>query len=234
MKYLSQVILVCILLILPIAALSATFEVTVNDAGFQPSSQTINIGDTVRWVNKGSSLHSATSETNGIPNGNFDSGLLNPGVTFEQTFALPGKVLYFDMKNTAKTGGLTVKDNKVVIIPGSNSLLLTSQKFDLTIYAKLNSAMRKVSVLFDGIDITRLIGQFASFQVTKTYDASLLSVSVPPFALPSGVHILYVEITTNSGLVVSDRAVYTVIDVIPAPGPPPFGWPCIESLLPCN
>ena len=233
MKYLAQIILVGVLLILPIVALSTTVEITIDDTGFQPSSLTINRGDTVRWINKGSSLHSATSGTNGIPNGNFDSGILNPGVSFEQTFTVPGSVVYFDAENPSITGTVTVENNRVVISPNT-SLLFTSQKIDLTIYAQLNTAMRKVSVQFNGNDVTQLIGQFASFGVTKTYDASLLSISIPPSTLPPGVHILYVEIITDSGLVVSDKVVYTMIEATPAPGPPPFGWPCIEPVLPCN
>ena len=104
-----RILLLCLLLGgVPATALAKTFEVVINDSGFNPAALTINKGDTVRWVNEGMSTHSVTSgPVNGllgITNGNFDSGLLNPGVTFEHTFTLPGIAKYFDASDTSKIG----------------------------------------------------------------------------------------------------------------------------------
>jgi len=216
-----QIFLVCILLILPAAALSATFEVTIDDAGFHPSSLIINIGDTVRWVNKGSSLHSATGGANGPSNGSFDSGFLNPGVSFEHTFNLPGEVKYYDRMDGRLTGLVTADDNKVIISPGS-SVLTESQSFDLVIYVRFGERANqhvfplKITIIFDGVTLyddfydNLFIGTDPSSTI-RTLDGGS-GKKFPIRSLPPGVHALIVKITTASGTVVSDKATYTVLE----------------------
>jgi hypothetical protein len=217
MKNLSQIVFACILLALPVAALSAIVEITVNDSGFQPSSQTINVGDTVRWVNKGSSLHSVTSGANGISSGNFDSGLLNPGVTFEQTFTSQGTVSYFDFSNTTRIGSIKVTYKGVTISP-RNSLLLTSQSFDLAIYVTgafdPNDSVLTIELIYDGQTIFKdNYSTFLSLSQTHTIvteDGSLATIFPIQPGLTYGVHSLTVTVVTQSGLKFTDNVVYTV------------------------
>ena len=61
---------------------------------FDPSSVTINQGDTVLWT-WDSSPHSTTSGTPGMPNGLWDSGIRNSGATFTYTFNTPGSFPYY-------------------------------------------------------------------------------------------------------------------------------------------
>lgn len=59
-------------------------EVRVIDNAFDPQSVTIQPGDTVRWVLRGSMTNHTTTEQNGL----WDSGFVftQPGATFQRTF----------------------------------------------------------------------------------------------------------------------------------------------------
>ncbi|MBI5639733.1 MAG: hypothetical protein HZA17_04835 [Nitrospirae bacterium] len=215
-----QIVLTCILLSLPMAALAATFEVTVEDSGFNPASLIINKGDTVRWTNKGTTLHSATSGISGVPDGNFDSGPLNPGVTFEQTFTLSGEVGYFDKTAALKTGSIIIDDNKIIISPAT-TVLLPSQNFDLVIYRKFFGRVNqhvsplKIAIIFDGVALyDDFLDNFyyLSSPIYTIDGGSAKKIPIPPYTLSPGVHILSVNITTASGVVVSDKAIYTVLE----------------------
>jgi len=80
----------------PTVASAATVTVTVanNCLCFMPSSVTIHPGDTVQWT-WSSSGHSSTSGSPGMPNGLWDSGILNQGAVFTQTFNTVGSFPYY-------------------------------------------------------------------------------------------------------------------------------------------
>ena len=81
----------------PKPASATTVDVTVGPNGdlvFSPSSVTIHPGDQVRWT-WGSSGHSTTSGSPGMPNGIWDSGILNQGATFTRTFNSTGTFPYY-------------------------------------------------------------------------------------------------------------------------------------------
>src|SRR5215472_16801111 len=79
----------------PVSA--TTFSVTVGPSGnlvFMPSSVTIHPGDMVKWT-WGSDFHSTTSGSPGMPNGIWDSGVINTGSTFTHTFNSVGTFPYY-------------------------------------------------------------------------------------------------------------------------------------------
>ena len=80
----------------PTIARAATVTVKVGNGGFffTPSSVTIHTGDTVVWT-LSSSGHSSTSGSPGMPNGLWDSGILNQGATFMHTFNTAGSFSYY-------------------------------------------------------------------------------------------------------------------------------------------
>src|SRR5436189_2771949 len=81
----------------PKAASATTVDVTIGPNGnlvFSPSSVTIHPGDQVKWT-WGSSGHSSTSGSPGMPNGIWDSGILNQGATFSHTFNSAGTFPYY-------------------------------------------------------------------------------------------------------------------------------------------
>jgi plastocyanin len=74
----------------PIAAhQDAAFDVSVVDFAFDPGTITVPVGATVTWTNTGSRPHTVTAD-----DGSFDSGRLDPGEQFSQTFDQPGTFTY--------------------------------------------------------------------------------------------------------------------------------------------
>jgi plastocyanin len=70
-------------------ASAATANVSEVDFDFVPATTTINVGDTVVWTNNGDSPHTSTSDS-----GAWDSGSMDPGQTFSQTFNSAGTFPY--------------------------------------------------------------------------------------------------------------------------------------------
>jgi plastocyanin/LysM repeat protein len=79
---------------------------------FRPASLAVRVGTTVTWVNNeqaGGDAYSVTSGVGGTPNGLFDSGLIQPGGTFQFTFTTPGNYGYYSITNpTGMTGEIIV------------------------------------------------------------------------------------------------------------------------------
>src|SRR5215217_3160484 len=74
----------------PIAAhQDAAFDVQVVDFAFEPGTLTVPAGTTVTWTNTGNRPHTVTAD-----DGSFDSGRLDPGEQFSQTFDQPGTFAY--------------------------------------------------------------------------------------------------------------------------------------------
>jgi plastocyanin len=67
----------------------ATFNISVVDFAFEPAALTVPVGATVTWTNDGSRPHTVTAD-----DGSFDSGRLDPGEQFRQTFDQPGTFSY--------------------------------------------------------------------------------------------------------------------------------------------
>jgi plastocyanin len=67
----------------------------LTDDAYQPNPIEVSIDDTITWTNDDIAQHTVTSGENGEPNGEFDSGLLSTGATFEHTFTEAGEYPYF-------------------------------------------------------------------------------------------------------------------------------------------
>lgn len=91
-----------LLLLSPTLALAqTTVEVQMtNGLTFDPSEVTINVGDTVRWINVSDRVpHTATADKlrdrrAGFNSGSFPTKWLRPGESFEFTFTMPGEFPY--------------------------------------------------------------------------------------------------------------------------------------------
>jgi plastocyanin len=88
----------------PQAAGRGVVEVHMSDLAFQPRSVRVQVGDTVRWTNSSSLLHTVTADQRKaarrenvvLPRGAapFDSGMMRPGDTFVHVFMVPGEYRY--------------------------------------------------------------------------------------------------------------------------------------------
>src|SRR3989344_6112658 len=67
-----------------------TYDVEIKNFAFSPSSLTIKKGDSIRWTNRDSVDHTATSDNNA-----FDSPLLSDDESFTFTFNNAGEFSYY-------------------------------------------------------------------------------------------------------------------------------------------
>jgi nitrite reductase (NO-forming) len=78
---------------------AGAFDPANADTAYSPRALTVAVGTTVTWVNDDSVFHTITSGssngTTGTPDGDFDSGEVQNGETFEHTFDTPGTFDYF-------------------------------------------------------------------------------------------------------------------------------------------
>ena len=84
-------------------------EVSIEGFTFSPTSLTISVGDTVRWTNNDTAVHTSTSGTPGAPDETWDSSSLSSGDRFEFTFSDAGSFNYFCTIHPNMLGAITVE-----------------------------------------------------------------------------------------------------------------------------
>jgi len=81
--------------------------IEVVDIDYDPKDATVPKGATVKWTNTGNLPHTVTKQDG--PGPDFDSGTLQPGDTYEETFTAPGKIAYHCTIHEGQDGSLTVQ-----------------------------------------------------------------------------------------------------------------------------
>jgi plastocyanin len=71
------------------AAAQQSASVSIVNFAFDPASLQVPAGTTVTWTNNGGAPHTVTAD-----DGSFDSGTLQPGASFSQTFNTAGTIAY--------------------------------------------------------------------------------------------------------------------------------------------
>lgn len=93
------------------SAMMESVVVTITDSGFSPSAATVKVGESVTWINKGSTKHtvdSAVHPTHQVyPRLNL--GAINPGESKTLSFPDAGTFKYHDHLNPQFTGSVTVQ-----------------------------------------------------------------------------------------------------------------------------
>jgi len=92
----------------PDAPSFADHDISIDNFQFVDGSITVQVGDTVRWVNDDSATHTVTAG-----DGSFDSGDLQNGDDFEFTFDTLGSFPYKCNLHPAMTGTITVVNGEV-------------------------------------------------------------------------------------------------------------------------
>ena len=82
-------------------------EIEVVDIDYDPKDETVPSGTTVKWTNTGDLPHTVTKQDG--PGPDFDSGTLQPGDTYEETFTTPGTIAYHCTIHSGQDGSLTVE-----------------------------------------------------------------------------------------------------------------------------
>lgn len=82
------------------------------DHAYDPPLLEIPVGSTVRWTNHDIISHTVTSGSSdglaGTPDGKFDSGYVDAGMTFQMTFEEPGSYPYYCIPHPWMRGGIVV------------------------------------------------------------------------------------------------------------------------------
>jgi plastocyanin len=78
-------------------ALKAATVVTITDSGYSPAAVTIKAGTAVRFLNGGTTKHTASDDA-----GDWGTGTLNPGETFSKYFKTTNYFNFHDTYGTAK------------------------------------------------------------------------------------------------------------------------------------
>lgn len=86
-------------------------EVVMTGTSFTPSSIQIELGETVTWRNQSSMTHTVTSGSNREHDGEFNSGNLGPGATYQVTFTDAGEFDYFCIPHVGMAGSVTVVES---------------------------------------------------------------------------------------------------------------------------
>lgn len=89
------------------AAAGKQVAVEIVDIDFDPKDATVKKGVTVKWTNTGKLPHTVTKEEG--PGPDFDSGTLQPGDTYEETFTTPGEIAYHCTIHSGQDGSITVQ-----------------------------------------------------------------------------------------------------------------------------
>jgi plastocyanin len=87
------------------------FTISMSAMAFSPQELTVPAGSTVVWSNTDTMAHTVTAD-----DGSFDSGILEPGETFNRTFNEPGEYQYYcelhgDPGRLGMAGVIVVTDN---------------------------------------------------------------------------------------------------------------------------
>jgi plastocyanin len=81
-------------------------EVGMRNIQFVPKAVTVRAGGTVKWSNTDAVPHTVTSRPG--TSVRLDSGTMQPGNSYDQAFARPGKINYFCTIHPNQTGTVTV------------------------------------------------------------------------------------------------------------------------------
>src|SRR5215203_4398562 len=89
--------------VVPTTEISTIDILLIEDNYFEPTDALVEPGTTLMWVNHGQEQHTVTAD-----DGQFDSGVLNPGDYFLTTVEGSGKLTYHCTLHPEMTGSITV------------------------------------------------------------------------------------------------------------------------------
>lgn len=119
------------LLGMAVSARGATVVVGMTNTTFTPVSVSLAVGDTVRWTNTDSIIHTTTSGTTGTPDYVWDSGVLAARGSYEFTFNAPGRFAYVCTIHAGQTGMVEVATNAIAVaasLAASQTTVSTGQQ----------------------------------------------------------------------------------------------------------
>jgi plastocyanin len=85
----------------PVGGASKVINVSIQNSAYNPATVQISTGDTVKWTNMDSSVHTVNGSI-------FKSGNLNKGQSYEFQFTKPGTYTYTSLNNPTMKGTIIV------------------------------------------------------------------------------------------------------------------------------
>ena len=119
MRRLLFVVAAALALALPAGSFAATTTVKITATAFSPKTVTVELGDTVKWVNSDTANHQVVAD-----NGAFASPILKPNESYSFTSKAAGKFPYHDALHPAIKGTVTVKGPPPSLTLGAGAPIL--------------------------------------------------------------------------------------------------------------
>ena len=119
MRRLLFVAAAALALAVPASSFAATTTVKITATAFSPQTVTVELGDTVKWVNSDNANHQVVAD-----NGAFASPILRPNETYSFTSKAAGKFPYHDALHPAIKGTVTVKGPPPSVTLGAGAPIL--------------------------------------------------------------------------------------------------------------
>lgn len=130
---------------------AADYYIGVDGSGFSPATQTIEVGDTVIWVNNDEFFpHTTTSDLNIFDPGYWDGYLVNQDDTFSWTFNSVGTFAYHDNADNG-IGTIIVNASSVTPTITLESPRLENGQF---LFEATGLSVGKTSVLMSSTNLT--------------------------------------------------------------------------------
>jgi plastocyanin len=159
------------------------------NACFNPTTISVNVGDTIKWTNNDGTEHTTTSGPSGSPDGLWNSGVLTSGKSFTTTITKTGTLNYYCLLHPWQIG--------VVISTNSTQTLPTvsiSTPADGSTFA-LNSTITFTGIASDsGSDLT------SNIKWISNLDGSIGTGGTLSKILSEGVHTITASVNGTGGL----------------------------------
>lgn len=193
---------ILILISFPVTAATVTVEIRNNF--FSPASVTIQVGDTVTWIQRGSNHDTVSND------GLWSSGLMRLNETFSFTFNNPGTFRYFctPHRNAGMLGTVNVQGaantppSVTLTAPTSGTAFLTTDSITFSATATDNGSIAKVDF-------------FSGSTLLSSDNSSPYSITA---SLPAGSHSITAKATDNLGASTTSAAITILVS---APNTPP-------------
>lgn len=162
MKYLMQPIMAIILLLATLPAFAKTVTVNIQSFKFNPTPITIDMGDSVTWINKDTAPHTSTAD-----NGEWSSGNLTLNGSFTRMFKTAGTFNYHCNIHTSMLGSVIVRTaeqtriniGKSIVTGGANAILPIT----------LNLSGKSANQVYQGSYVVNAQGSCADCHSCPTY-----------------------------------------------------------------
>ncbi|MBA4148931.1 MAG: hypothetical protein H0X66_12515 [Verrucomicrobia bacterium] len=199
----NNTLVVLCLFAFTVSAKAVVHYVDIYPNSFSPSTLTINVGDSVIWVNQYDDFHTVASSTGAFGTMTF----IDEGDMYGHTFQSVGTYSYFDHFSSA-TGSITVQaggggpvnspPSVNIATPMNNALFGAPANFTVSATAAdFDGSVANVQFFLDGLDLG-----------TVTSDPFTVDAS----NIPAGTYSLSAIATDNEGATASDSIIVVVMD----------------------